>query len=134
VTEAAAGVGATMRVGAVRYGDVIAALRVAGLPATFTQTGGMNAAIEVLLETGHHLLITNADDSLSWNRDEQRGWGVGLYRPDSEYDDGPVVFECMESHEVAAADLLGVVRGVLASPVLRRPLGQTRGRSHDVPS
>jgi len=32
----------------------------------FTQTGGMCAALEGTLEAGQHLLITDAEDSLSW--------------------------------------------------------------------
>lgn len=61
-----------MDVGAMRYADVIAVLNGAGLPTVFTQTGGMCAALEVTLEAGQHLLITDAEDSLSWDRDEQR--------------------------------------------------------------
>ncbi len=67
-----------MQFGHDRYVDVIDALNDAGLPATFTQTGGMNAALEVTLETGQYLLITDAGDSLSWNREQQNGWGVGV--------------------------------------------------------
>ena len=40
-----------MRVGHHRYADLIDALNEAGLPTTFIQTGGMNAALEVTLET-----------------------------------------------------------------------------------
>lgn len=43
----------TMAWGAAQYADVLAALEAKGLPSTFTQTGGMCAAIEVQLETGH---------------------------------------------------------------------------------
>jgi hypothetical protein len=102
-----------MAAGASRYADVIAALNTAGLPTVFTQTGGMNAALEVTLETGQHLLITDAEDSLSWNRDHQRGWGVGLYSNESEYDDGPLAFgdsdDCsIETLLVLAGEVLGV--------------------------
>ncbi len=83
----------TMRAGAARYQDVLDALRVAGLPATFTQTGGMCAALEVMLDSGHTLLITDAEDTLAWERDEHHGWGVGLYPPGSEHDDGPLAFD-----------------------------------------
>ena len=62
-----------MAVGTARYADIIAALEAAGLPTAFTQTGGMCAALEVTLEAGQHLLITDAEDSLSWDRGEQRG-------------------------------------------------------------
>lgn len=82
---------ATMEIGAARYEDVLAQLAVAGLRATFTQTGGMNAALEVLLDSGHTLLVTDAEDSLAWERDEHRGWGVGLYPPEQADDAG----ECL---------------------------------------
>lgn len=78
----------TMAAGADRYRDVLDLLADAGLSATFTQTGGMNAALEVLLDGGHTLLVTDVEDSLSWDREEHQGWGVGLYRPDQENTDG----------------------------------------------
>jgi hypothetical protein len=81
----------TMRMGQSRYQDVLDLLEEQGLGATFTQTGGMNAALEVLLDSGHTLLITDAEDSLSWDREEHRGWGVGLYPPDQANTDG----ECL---------------------------------------
>ncbi len=34
----------------------------------FTQTGGMCAALEVTLDNGAHLFVTDADDSLAWDR------------------------------------------------------------------
>ena len=76
----------TMALGQAQYQDVIDELSAAGLPATFTQTGGMNAALEVLLDGGWSLLVTDAEDSLSWARAEQQGWGVGLYAPEHAYD------------------------------------------------
>ena len=104
---------AAMDVGTERYRDVIDALNAQGLPTIFTQTGGMCAALEVTLETGRYLLITDAGDSLSWNREEQLGWGVGLYRPGSEGDDGPERFE--EDEDSTRTDtLLSLVRTVLA--------------------
>ncbi len=81
----------TMTIGASRYQDVLDVLREAGLDATFTQTGGMNAALEVMLDGGHTLLITDAEDSLAWDREEHQGWGVGLYPPDQANTDG----ECL---------------------------------------
>lgn len=87
----------TMRIGAARYAAEIQALRVDGLPAEFTQTGGMNFAIEARLEDGGELLITDAEDCLSWDRDEQQGWGVGLYLKDQ---DGPLVFDTCESNDL----------------------------------
>lgn len=76
----------TMALGQAQYQDVLDELSAAGLPATFTQTGGMNAALEVLLDGGWSLLVTDAEDSLSWARAEQQGWGVGLYAPEHAYD------------------------------------------------
>lgn len=73
---------ATLRAGQARYQDVLNVLRTAGLDATFTQTGGMNAALEVLLDGGHTLLVTDAEDSLAWDLEQHQGWGVGLYPPD----------------------------------------------------
>jgi len=67
----------------------------------------------VLLETGQYLLVTDAGDSLSWNREAQHGWGVGLYRSGSEGDDGPGRFE--EDEDSTSIDtLLQLVREVLA--------------------
>jgi len=100
-----------MAVGTARYADIIAALEAAGLPTVFTQTGGMCAALEVTLEAGQHLLITDAEDSLSWDHGEQRGWGVGRYVTDGEYDDGPVAFDSTD--DTTATALLAVVRSVL---------------------
>ncbi len=74
------GYDATMAIGQARYQDVLDLLQATGLGATFTQTGGMNAALEVLLDGGHSLLITDAQEPLAWDRIEHMGWGVGLYR------------------------------------------------------
>lgn len=81
----------TMAIGRSRYQDVLDRLTATGLPAAFTQTGGMCAALEVTLETGHTLLVTDAEDPLSWDREEHTGWGVGLYTPDQADTDG----ECL---------------------------------------
>ena len=82
---------ATMLIGRSRYQDVLDHLTSAGLPAAFAQTGGMCAALEVLLDSGHTLLITDAEDSLSWDWEQHQGWGVGLYPPDQANTDG----ECL---------------------------------------
>jgi hypothetical protein len=72
----------TMAWGADQYADIIARLKAEGLPvAEFIQTGGMCAAIEVQLEAEYTLLITDAEDTLSWARAEQAGWWVGMYAP-----------------------------------------------------
>jgi hypothetical protein len=103
----------TMAIGQAQYQDVIDRLTGQGLPASFTQTGGMNAALEVFLDGGYSLLITDAADSLAWSRAEHEGWGVGLYAPAEQYD-GEVLkyasteissFEALEAiiHEVLQA-------------------------------
>ena len=104
-----------MEIGAARYVDIIATLNGAGLPTVFTQTGGMCAALEVTLDNGQHLLITDAEDSLSWGRDEQRGWGVGLYAAPSEYDDGPLAFAAVDE-DCSTASLFALVGEVLGVP------------------
>lgn len=100
----------TMAVGAAEYRDVTAALEQAGLPAVFTQTGGMCAALEVQLETGQTLLVTDAEDSLSWRRAEQAGWGVGLYERDN---DGqlPIAFAQTDASDLSS--LLALVGEVM---------------------
>ena len=100
-----------MAAGAAEYRDVLDALAAADLPAVFTQTGGMCAAVEVRLEDGRTLLITDAEDCLTWQRGDHRGWGVGLYPPDSEYDSGPLAFENEEDGSLST--LLPLVRRVL---------------------
>ena len=103
----------TMKLGQATYQDAIDALTAAGLPTEFTQTGGMNAALLVTLEAGWTVLITDADESLAWYRDEHQGWGVGLYEPDDE--DGS--HECVAfatTEDGAVTELLGLVRKILA--------------------
>ena len=71
----------------------------------------MNAAIEVQLETGAHLLITDTEEPLSWHRDDQRGWAAGMY-PGAEESEGAERFESTESNEVDA--LIEIIKQVLA--------------------
>ena len=104
----------TMALGAERYRDVTDALVGAGLEAEFTQTGGMCAAIEAVLDGGRVLLITDADETLAWDRQEHQGWGVGLYRPDDDggyLDDGPLAYESAEDGSLPT--LLALVKRVL---------------------
>lgn len=65
------------------------------------------------LEPGQHLLISDAEDGLSPDRHQQRGWGVGLYRLGSEYDDGPTRFEATEDDVTDVPALLDLIRTVL---------------------
>jgi hypothetical protein len=106
---------AVMALGAARYADVLAALDKAGLTAVFTQTGGMCAALEITLDNGQHLLVTDGDDTLAWDRDRHAGWGVGLYpRDDDEaYDEGHLAYGSTSRSDSAA--LLDLVRQVLRS-------------------
>jgi len=101
-----------MAYGTAQYADVIALLTQAGLPTHFTQTGGMCAALQVTIEGGY-LLVTDAEDSLSWNREDHRGWMVGRYRPETE-DDGAAALR--STPDGSAAALLPVVRDVLGVP------------------
>jgi hypothetical protein len=103
----------TMRYGAAQYADVIQELWQAGFKASFTQTGGMCAALVVHLDGGATLLITDADDTLSWERSDHRGWGVGLYPPDEDHSDGALAFEESEDGDTAA--LLPLIEHVLRS-------------------
>lgn len=109
----------TMKAGEAEYRDVLDALCQAGLPAVFTQTGGMCAALEVQLETGRTLLITANEDSLPWCRAELVGWGVGLYGSDQD-DTFPLAFGATNSPNLAA--LLDVIGDV----IFERPGTSTR--------
>ncbi len=108
----------TMALGQAEYQDVLDALAAAGLRASFTQTGGMNAALEVLLDGGYSLLITDAEDSLSWSRAEHDGWTVGLYRPENQYDGDCTTYGTTE--DSSTEGLLTLVQDVLrATPAQR---------------
>lgn len=98
-----------MAIGAARYTQALAELQRYGL-AEFTQTGGMCAALEVRLERGY-LLVTDVDDSLPWNPEELRGWGVGFYRSD-DVSEGPEVF--VDADDPAPANLGPAVARCLA--------------------
>lgn len=109
---------AAMAHGAAQYADVITALADDGLPTVFTQTGGMCAALEITLETGGHVLVTDAEDTLAWNRDQHAGWGVGLYPRDNDtheetYDSGSLAYGTISDSDTPA--LLRLVHDVLCS-------------------
>lgn len=106
-----------MRRGQAQYQDVLDELAAAGLPAIFTQTGGMCAALEVQLETGHTLLITDADDTLAWNRGSHQGWGVGLFPPEPESENERAQIRFAETPESSIDALLRLVRSVLSGRV-----------------
>ena len=92
-----------MRIGAERYAPVTRALAEAGWPATFTQTGGMSLALQITLEGGHQVLVTDVEDCLSWDPRDNAGWGVGFH-PDPErpeLGEGPYAFASAEGRSVA---------------------------------
>lgn len=103
----------TMSLGADRYHHELTALAEAGIPATFTQTGGMNAALQAILDGGAVLLVTDFDDTLAWDRADQQGWAVGLY-PDPDSQD-PIAFQATQ--DVSTEALTDLVRAVLAEGV-----------------
>lgn len=97
-----------------QYAPVLHLLDDMGLTAFFTQTGGMNAAIEVTLESERYLLITDSEGSLPWQWAEHQDWAVGLYRlPVDEQDDAtdPLRFETTD--DGSPDGLVDLVRGVL---------------------
>ena len=100
---------ATMQLGATPYADATGALQRAGVAARFTQTGGMNAALEAYLDGGAYLLVTDADDALSWDRAEQDGWGAGLYTNDEDQE----LIAHAATDETSTAALIELVRGLL---------------------
>jgi len=100
----------TMRHGAQLYSAALRALRDAGITAAFIQTGGMNAALEAVLDGGAVLLVTDAEECLSWDRSEQQGWGAGVYRDQERQE--PLAFG--RTPGTSTAELLGLVRLVLA--------------------
>lgn len=104
-----------MAPGRERYSDALVELGRYG-PAQFTQTGGMCAALELTLERGV-LLVTDAEDSLPWDRSELQGWGVGFY-PTTDASDGPEAFASSDDTSLAA--LAGAVEACLREVVARR--------------
>jgi hypothetical protein len=115
----------TMRYGASQYADVIGTLNARGLPAEFTQTGGICAAIMITLEAGYYLLLTDREDTLSWDRAEHEGWFVGLYEhEDRRTADGPLRYA--ESADGSAPAAVALVDEVL--PRLARPTNDAPGR------
>lgn len=101
---------AQMRCAARSYSDVTATLLEHGLPASFTQTGGMCAAIEIRLERGA-LLVTDASEVLPWTPQTQCGWGVGYY-PSEDACDGPTEY-VEDPADTSIARLLELVRECL---------------------
>jgi hypothetical protein len=100
----------TMQYGESEYRDVIDALRERGLIFRFTQTGGMTAALEAVLDGGASMLITDAEDGLSWERERHEGWAVGLYGEIEDRDE-PLAYASSEAGDLGT--LLGLIDEVL---------------------
>lgn len=98
-----------MEAGAREYQDVLDRLAEEGLDGVFTQTGGMNAALEITLDGGS-VLVTDAEDALSWSRAEHDGWFVGLYLRREE-SDGPIRY--LETSDGSVDGLMAVLRELL---------------------
>ena len=112
----------SMRIGAERYRPVTDALARAGWPATFTQLGGMNLALEITLEGGHQVLVTDVDDCLSWDPRDNQGWGV-TFHPDPErpeLGEGPFAFASAQGRSVAT--LIDLVQCVVKAGTRRLAL------------
>jgi hypothetical protein len=108
----------TMQYGESQYRDVIDALRERGLIFSFTQTGGMTAALEAVLDGGASLLITDVEDGLSWERRWHEGRGDGLY---GEIEDRGERLACASSDDGDVETLLGLVDEVLQGGRGSRP-------------
>lgn len=51
----------------------------------------MRAALEVILDSGYYLLLTDGDDTVSWSCSDHEGWHVGLFAPEERRkDEGPI--------------------------------------------
>ena len=100
----------TMQYGEAEYRDVIDALRERGLIFSFTQTGGMTAALEAVLDGGASILVTDVEDGLSWERQRHEGWAVGLYAEIEDRDE-PLAYASSDQGDVET--LLGLIDEVL---------------------
>ena len=106
-----------MNAGRAQYRDVLSALATVGLFAEFTQTGGMCAAIDAVLDGGAVLLVTDAEDTLAWDRAEHHGWYVVLWpRGYQDTDAAPLAEASTPDGSVAA--LLALVAEVLTSTAI----------------
>ncbi|MFD9680558.1 hypothetical protein ACFWAD_11825 [Rhodococcus sp. NPDC059969] len=97
--------GQSIEYGTLQYLDVLDLLSSNGYRATFTQTGGMSAAIELAIDENKFALITDADGPLAWERADHQGWAVGVY----EYQDtsDAVTYESTTNSNVEA--LMGIL-------------------------
>lgn len=105
----------TMAWGSAQYADVLGALRRAGHgSAQFTQTGGMCAALIIPLEAGHYVLVTDEDDTLSWDRGDHQGWWVGLHADQEMRPDSDGAIREAQTRDSSIPALLGLVDQVMS--------------------
>ncbi|MBC3760939.1 hypothetical protein ACUN7V_18100 [Quadrisphaera oryzae] len=97
--------------GRAEYGDVLALLDRAGLDASLTHDGDELRAIEVVLDDGQALVITEVDGCLAPRREEHRSWGVSLYPVGAERGE-PVAWDGVPDDGSPEA-LMPLVSGVL---------------------
>ncbi len=97
--------------GQTEYGDVLALLARAGLDAALTHDGDELRAIEVVLDDGQSLVITEVDGALAPCRAEHRSWGVSLYPLGAERGE-PVAWDGVPDDGSPEA-LVPLVSGVL---------------------
>lgn len=98
----------TMRLGEQEYAEAITGTCRAGIPVRFTQTGGMNAALEEVLDDG--CTCWSATRRMPCRGpSEQTGWGVGLYH--SAEDPDPLAFGSI--NDTGTTALITLIRQVL---------------------
>lgn len=90
------------------------------LPGAFmTQLGGMCLAIEAPIDGGW-VWITDQEDNLPWDRNEHRGWRVGVYLGNPNTDEGSQPVRDAETADSSLGGLLHtletVLHGVWATP------------------
>ncbi len=99
--------------GARQYWDVLQLLTRAGLQADFVVDDDGGAAVQIQLDSGQTLLVTEVDGPLPRLREDHRSWGVSLHRtrrgPDEE---GPAAWDGSQDDGSLKA-LLPLVSGVL---------------------
>ncbi|MEH3078067.1 MAG: hypothetical protein PGN11_15625 [Quadrisphaera sp.] len=93
------------------YCDVLDLLDRAGLDASLTHDGDELRAIEVVLDDGQALVITEVDGCLAARRAEHRSWGVSLYPVGAERGE-PVAWDGVPDDGSPEA-LMPLVSGVL---------------------
>ena len=103
----------TMAWGATQYADALAALAEVGHRAEFTQTGGMCAALMIPLESGFYVLITDEEDTLSWDRQDHVGWWVGLYADPDVHPEADRVMRDVQTPDGSVVALIPLVDEVM---------------------